>query len=57
MDNLTVKTIRNSQLIYSQNIKATAKNKLSEINGWVGCVSAIKPNYTQKLFILTHPTV
>ncbi|MGH1392852.1 MAG: hypothetical protein ACRAVC_02275 [Trichormus sp.] len=22
----------------------------------VGCVSAIEPNYTQKLLILTHPT-
>jgi plastocyanin domain-containing protein len=34
----------------------TTKNKLSEIHGLVGCVSAIESNYTQKLFILTHPT-
>ncbi|ABA23835.1 conserved hypothetical protein [Trichormus variabilis ATCC 29413] len=34
----------------------TTKNKLSEIHGLVGCVSAIESNYTQKLFTLTHTT-
>jgi hypothetical protein len=35
----------------------TPKNKLSQINSLVGCVSARKPNYTKRLFILTHPRV
>jgi hypothetical protein len=34
----------------------TPKNKLSQLNELVGCVSVGKPNYTKRLFMLTHPT-
>ncbi|AFY46228.1 hypothetical protein Nos7524_0307 [Nostoc sp. PCC 7524] len=30
--------------------------QIKKISNNVWCVSAIEPNYTQKLFILTHPT-